>query len=137
MAALNRLGALAPAALTSALFVRGLNPHLPGWSCPLRLVTGIPCPTCFLTRATAAALTGNLSESVRLHAFGPAVAAGLVVWSVLAIRQRRLLPLARPGVGGLASPARLSQAGAVALVAYWALRLGLHIGLGWSTFPAG
>lgn len=129
MAALNRLGALVPVALTSALFVRGLNPHLPGWSCPLRLVTGIPCPTCFLTRATAAALTGNLSESVRLHAFGPPVAALLVVWSVLAIRQRRLLPVAWP--------ARLSTAGAVALVAYWALRLGLHIGLGWSTFPTG
>lgn len=135
MAARHRLGALAPAAVTSALFVRGLNPHLPGWSCPLRLVTGIPCPTCFLTRATAAALTGNLSESVRLHAFGPAVAAGLVVWSVLAIRQGRMVPKPPTGIGGPVVLRRLAGTCLSGLLGYWMARLIMMHWLGWSTFP--
>ena len=63
-----------------------------GWPCPLRALTGIPCPTCFLTRATVAALRGNLSESIQLHAFGPLVAAGLIYWSFIAIRDKRFIP---------------------------------------------
>jgi hypothetical protein len=118
----------APAGLTLALAVKGCWPALPGWPCPLRALTGIPCPTCFLTRATAAALTGQLEQSVRLHAFGPLVAAVLVIWSVLAIRQGRLVPRSLPGWPlGLA---------AVALLLYWLLRMALSYGLGMNGFPA-
>ena len=69
-----------PATLTGYLWLKGLQPHLPGLSCPLRTLTGIPCPTCYLTRATSAALTGDLAGSIRWHAFGPLVAAGLLWW---------------------------------------------------------
>jgi len=64
---------------------------------------------------------------VRWHAFGPLVAAGLVWWSITAIRQRRLLPRQLP-----AWPLGL---GALALVAYWLLRLGLSFGLEVQGFP--
>ncbi len=117
-----------PAGLTGFLLVRGIHPSLPGWPCPVRALTGIPCPTCFLSRATAAALRGDLAESVRLHAFGPVLAAALVAWSVLAIRRRRLMPgriPVRPIVWALLS-----------LLAYWLLRLGLSFGLGLRGFPA-
>jgi len=116
-----------PAALTGALWLKGLHPGLPGLSCPLRALTGIPCPTCFLTRATSAALTGDLSGSLQWHAFGPLLAAALVWWSITAIRQRRLLPRNLP-----AWPLGW---GAAALAAYWVLRLTLSFGLGMRGFP--
>ena len=125
---IRHAGAFLPAALTGYLWFKGQHPLLPGMPCPLRALTGIPCPTCFLTRATAAALTGNLAVSVQLHAFGPIAAAALVWWSITAIRQRRLMPRDLPAlplaVGGLG------------LLGYWLLRLWLRYGLGFVGFPA-
>jgi len=100
---------------------------VPGFSCPLRALTGIPCPTCFLTRATAAALRGDLGGSLQLHAFGPLAATALLWWSITAIRQRRLLPADLP-----AWPLGLT---ALSLLVYWLLRLGLGAGLGLHGFP--
>ncbi len=116
-----------PAALTGYLWLKGLHPALPGWPCPLRALTGIPCPTCFLTRATSAALCGDVAGSLRLHAFGPITAAVLVWWSLTALHQRRLVPrqLRTWPLG----------AGALGLVTYWLLRLGLTFGLGVQGFP--
>jgi len=123
-------GCLAPAGFSLYLAVKGLHPALPGWPCPLRSLTGVPCPTCFLTRATAAALCGQLDESLRLHAFGPPAALALLLWSLLAIRRRRLLPVAIRA-GALAWTV-------AALVLYWLLRLILQFGLGLQAFaPTG
>ena len=118
----------APAGLTLALAVKGCWPSLPGWPCPLRALTGIPCPTCFLTRATAAALTGQLEQSLRLHAFGPLLAAALVVWSVQALRRRRLLPFRLR--------ARAVVLSGLALLGYWSVRLVLQFGFGVRAFAA-
>ena len=112
--------------MTGYLWLKGLHPSLPGWACPLRGLTGIPCPTCFLTRATSAALTGNLSEALHWHAFGTIAAAGLVGWSLLAIQRRELLPIQlRAGTLGWS---------AGALLVYWAVRLGLSF-TGLHAFP--
>lgn len=118
----------APAGLTLALAVKGCWPALPGWPCPLRALTGIPCPTCFLTRATAAALSGQLEQSLRLHAFGPLVAAALLIWSVAAVRSGRLMPF-RLRVSMLAPPG-------LGLLGYWLLRLILQFGFGVQAFAA-
>ncbi len=77
---------------------------------------GLPCPTCFLTRATELALRGDLNGAVDLHPLGPIAAAALVLWSGLALRQRRLLPR------GLFKPPLLG-AGAGLLMAIWIARL--------------
>ena len=120
-----------PSVLTGTLWLKGLHPELPGWACPLRELTGVPCPTCFLTRATAAALSGDLHGSIQWHAFGPMVAAGLLIWSGLALHRRRLFPL--PGGEPLLLTATL------ALMALWLLRLILNYGFevkGILGFPA-
>ena len=96
----------------------GLASRPSGLGCPLRALTGMPCPTCFLTRATSAALRGDLGGSLQWHLFGPIAALGLVFWSVLAIQQRRLIPKGLPlwpipWMGG-------------GLISYWLLRLGTN-----------
>ena len=106
-----------PVSLTGYLWLKGLHPALPGWSCPLRALTGVPCPTSFLSRATSAALSGDLAGSLQLHAFGPLMAAALLWWSITALRSGALLP--RPP-----KPSILSW-GLATLLAYWALRLAL------------
>jgi hypothetical protein len=125
---LQRCGPLAPAGLTTLLLLKGLHPGLPGFSCPLRALTGIPCPTCYLTRATAASLVGHFSDAVALHAFGPVAAAGLVIWSVQSLRTGRLLPA--PIRGGRVIVA------ALLLLLYWAVRMGLTYAMGRPAFPA-
>jgi hypothetical protein len=127
-----------PAALTGYLWLKGQHPLLPGMPCPLRALTGIPCPTCFLTRATCASLRGDFSSAIHLHAFGPPLAAGLVIWSVLAMRQRRLLPLLPPWTGapGQGRWTRTVAGIGLALGAYWTMRLLFSFGLGLHGFPA-
>jgi hypothetical protein len=124
---LERCGPLLPLGATGLLVLKGLHPGLPGLSCPLRALTGVPCPTCYLTRATAASLVGRLDDAVALHAFGPVLAAGLVLWSIQALRTGRLVPRMLRGW-------QLAAMGALLLL-YWAGRMGLTYGIGLQAFP--
>jgi len=56
---------LAPIALFF-LFLVLLVAGLP-WRCPLRALTGIPCPTCGMTRAARLALHGDFTAATRMH----------------------------------------------------------------------
>ena len=38
-----------------------------GWKCPIQLVTGHPCPTCGITRATRLVLAGDFTGATRMH----------------------------------------------------------------------
>ena len=125
---ISQSGYLVPAALTGYLWLKGGWPVLPGLSCPLRALSGIPCPTCFLTRATCASLRGDWHQALQLHAFGPLVAAALVLWSVQAIRARTFYPKGLEGWHLVVV--------SVALLCYWAARMGLNYGLGLQAFPS-
>jgi len=65
---------------------------LPGISCPFRQLTGIPCPTCFLTRSTCMAFQGDLENSFKMHIFGPFVASFLIIWSIKSIKTKQIFP---------------------------------------------
>ena len=80
-----------PTLLVSYLYLKDTY-SLPGISCPLRQMTGIPCPTCFLTRSTCLALQGDLEDSFKMHLFGPFVALFLIIWSIKSIKTKKFFP---------------------------------------------
>lgn len=49
--------------------------------CPFRRLTGLPCPTCGLTRSWSAALHGRLGESVAFHPLGPLTVVGAAAFA--------------------------------------------------------
>ena len=119
--------ALLPLATLSYLAARSQGVHLPGIICPLQAITGVPCPTCHLTRSAMASLRGDLGLALHHHIFGPP----LVIWlswaSWRSLRQGHLmLPL--PSDRAMAMVL-------VLLLGYWVLRLAGWTLLGWDTFP--
>lgn len=68
--------------------VSGSGPIL----CPFRLITGLPCPGCGLTRSWTAAAHGDLADAFSYNFFGPisliATIAFVVVVGVLLARKR-------------------------------------------------
>jgi hypothetical protein len=96
--------------------------------CALRAATGVPCPTCGLTRAAASLLRGRWHEAVSLHPLIPLLTVEAVaVWLVLC--GARLGPVrVRHGRAGVVLGV-LAAGNAVALLAVWAVRLrtgGIH-----------
>ena len=85
-----RLGAAAMLGL-AAIWPR--LPVHPPLACPLRTVTGIPCPFCGMTRAVVAVAHGHLVDSLRFNPAGIVVAL-LAIALVAGLRIDRLrLPL--------------------------------------------
>jgi Protein of unknown function (DUF2752) len=62
---------LCSAPLIGSFFYR-YGYHLSFLKCPLRALTGIPCPTCGMTRSFVAISQGNLDAAINYHLFGPA-----------------------------------------------------------------
>ncbi len=104
------------AASLALLAARSWGLPLPLWGCPLRHLTGVPCPTCFLTRSVLASFRGDLAGAIEWHAMGPPLlGAGLwLVWEQ-GIRGREL----RRG-----TTVRWGVAGLALLLGYWLWRLG-------------
>ena len=61
-------------------------------TCALRLLTGLPCPGCGMTRAWVHMAHGDVLTAFEYNLFGPigmAMAAGLVVYTAVALVRRR------------------------------------------------
>ena len=83
--------ALLPTIALSYLALKSRWPWLPSWSCPIRHLTGIPCPGCYLTRSIVFSLSGDLGSALNHHVLGPPAATVLVIWSIDSLRRGRLV----------------------------------------------
>jgi Protein of unknown function (DUF2752) len=91
---LNRwtvLGLVSAPLLGSGFYRAGC--HLPFLQCPLRSLTGIPCPTCGMTRSFTAIAQGDLGQAVQYHLFGPAV---FILFLMVALHLLRELKANQP-----------------------------------------
>ena len=76
-------GALAVAALLPVL------PGEPGLPCPLRTITGVPCPLCGMTTSVVAAVHGNVADALAANPAGLALVVAAV--TLIVFRPARLL----------------------------------------------
>lgn len=96
--------------LSAGLLLAWTSLKLP-FICPLRALTGIPCPLCGMTTGTVAFLRGNLAESIRVAPlsvlFVPAIVAALAFKTKALIasplRKVRSRPASRIGLALLAA----------------------------------
>lgn len=85
--------------------------------CPFRLVTGLPCPGCGLTRSWVFLMHGQLGQSLYYHPLGPISLIAALLF-VLGVHKRF------PGVWErIQSPPVFKAIAAVWLVV-WVLRIG-------------
>ncbi len=56
--------------------------RLPFLVCPLKYWTGIPCPTCGMTRSFMAVSQGDWSQAVEQHLFGPLLFASFIIATI-------------------------------------------------------
>jgi hypothetical protein len=72
------------------LGVAAVRPMLgdPGFGCPLRALTGVPCPLCGMTRGVTDAVRGNPVEALLMNP-GSVVLVALAVVLLVAWRWRR------------------------------------------------
>jgi len=66
-----------------------LLPHNPGLPCPMRTLTGVPCPGCGMTTAVKAVLAGHVRASVGANPFG-LIAVLIAVVLIVRPRWRRV-----------------------------------------------
>ena len=84
---------LVMAGLVGAAAVWPLLPVHPTLVCPMRAMTGIPCPFCGMTRACVAAMHGHLGTSL---SFNPAGILVIAIAAALVIRPASRQLLRRP-----------------------------------------
>jgi hypothetical protein len=96
------------------------------WACALKSRTGLPCPTCGMTRSLVLSLHGEWARAWRLMPAGPVALAGLLALGAallaLAVVERRGGRKAEARAQGYIRRGALIYAGAAAIVwiAGWA-----------------
>ena len=101
------------AAVVASLLPRAVVTHGPT-TCPIRRLTGYPCPTCGMVRSWHSLVRLEPGRAVRDHPFGPIALAALTAEAVA------------PGIverGRRRVPAAVQAGAAVAWFGWWATRL--------------
>ena len=110
------MGLIGLVAIIGALLPRAAVTHLPA-TCPIRRITGYPCPTCGMVRSWHSLLRLDPVQAVRDHPFGPIALAAMSAeaWSpgILEREMQRARAL----------PAVVRATPLAAWFGWWALRL--------------
>ncbi len=93
--------------------------------CPFRLLTGLPCPGCGMTRSLVALTHGDVLGALFFHPLGPIVALALVALLLRTTRSPLNRYLNRLLTGSLA------RVGVAAVLSVWAVRLPLFLSGRW------
>ncbi|MGB8508076.1 MAG: DUF2752 domain-containing protein [Pyrinomonadaceae bacterium] len=64
----------------SAVFFAGRELH---WSCPLKQLLGVPCPSCGMTRSVLLTLGGDWRGALSLNPGGPVFVFGIILLSAM------------------------------------------------------
>jgi len=99
---------------------------VPFTPCLVKNLTGLPCPSCGMTRAFHALATGHLHDAVRFNIASPAVFTA--AWLILALA---LADLLRPGLLDriwARAQRPVLWATVVAMAAAWTVNLARHLG---------
>jgi len=92
--------------------------------CPFRLMTGVPCPGCGLTRAFCLMAHGHFAEATHYHALAPVVLAYLLfLWGYKLIEVVRGRPPQLPTY-------TISACALVTMAVFWVARLTWFFGRG-------
>ena len=122
---LRRSRATQAAAIAFGLLAaRIVNPDrpLPFDVCALKILAGLPCPTCGLTRSLCHALRGEWAASLGYHPAGVLLAAALIGWMVWSAAEAGRGQLVGDGVRRHVSTAMLKSGIVISLVV-WLARL--------------
>jgi hypothetical protein len=97
--------------------------HLPGWQCPIKAVTGIPCPGCGLSTACSLLLKGEWQEALKTHAFAPFFMAGVVLLTFVSLLPDSLRQEVARKTSIFESRTGIMAWFLFSLLLYWSLRL--------------
>lgn len=95
---------------------------LPFEVCGFKHLTGLPCPTCGLTRALCHAVRGDWTESVAYHPAGPLLALAILAWMLWSATEAYRGQPFQEALRGRIGHALLVAGAALSLVA-WIARL--------------
>jgi hypothetical protein len=102
----------------------GLNlAGLPGWVCPIRVATGIPCPGCGLTLATMELLRGDFHASFQTHAFAPIFLLAMLVMGINIILPESQRKALQKNIAWFETRSGITAWVLFSLMLYWAFRL--------------
>jgi hypothetical protein len=116
----RRAAAAIPLAALAALVLFDLP------TCPSRVLLGIPCPGCGLTRATRAMLSLDWAAMWRFHPLAPVIVPFVVALTVAPLLRELGALQPRAGLARAASLGAIVLA--VAMVGVYALRIAGHLG---------
>ena len=96
---------------------------LPAWECPIRAVTGVPCPGCGLSRAISALVHGDYRTAMSLHIFAPLFLLAFALMGIVLVLpelpRKRVIDMVRV----VEQQTGIVVLLLIGLMVYWGLRL--------------
>ncbi|MBW4487781.1 MAG: DUF2752 domain-containing protein [Trichocoleus desertorum ATA4-8-CV12] len=97
--------------------------RLPFLGCPIRHLTGIPCPTCGMTRSFMAIAQGDWNQALVHHLFGPVLFVSLAIAAVHLLAELVVGRRITTGYSALISQRQVHYLGLAMFLSYHIWRL--------------